>query len=318
MRTSLVIVLAALAARPAFAQSADHDAIALSLFNDGRELAARGEYARACEKYEAANELTHWLGVELNLADCYDHMGRTASAWTMFRKAADHADRDHDDRAGYARTRADALKATLSHVVLVGAPDSVPAMAIGHHVKPVVRIDRIELPGEGLGIALPIDPGSHEIEISAPGYVTRINRFVVGEHADVEVAIPDLAPLPAMPAPTAPAPPSHRKLALWIGGAGVALAGGSLVLGIDAKLGYDAAVHAHCDSQLRCDRAGLAAIDRARLRGDIATIAGGVGLAAIATGVALYVTSRYEPSHAVTVAPIAAPTMVGIAMEGRL
>jgi hypothetical protein len=325
MRTSLIIILAAIAARPAFAQSADHDAIALALFNDGRDLAARGDYARACDKFEGANELTHWLGVELNLADCYEHVGRTASAWTMFRKAADHAERDHDDRAAYARTRAGALEMSLSHVVLVRAPDSVAAMAPGPHVQPVVRIDQVELPGEGLGIALPIDPGEHVIEIAAPGYVTRISRFVAAAHADVEVEIPDLTPLAqaqvervTVRGRAAPATHSHKKLAMWIGGAGVALVGTSLALGIDAKLGYDAAVRAHCDSDLRCDDAGMSAIQRARLRGDAATITGGLGLAAIAAGIVVYTTSRYEPHHSLAVTPIASPTTVGIAVEGRL
>ena len=314
-----MITLAALAARPAFAQPAGHDAIALALFADGRELAARGDYARACDKFDAANELTHWLGVELNLADCYEHVGRTASAWSLFQKAADHAARDHDARVAYARARAGALATKLSHVVLVHAPDSVPTMTIGAHANVVVRVDRVELPGAGLGVALPIDPGDHVIEIAAPGHVTRTLRFAVTAHTDVEVAVPELEPIAPAPAVHATVPArtrSHRHLALWIGGAGVALAGTSLALGIDAKLGYDAAVRDHCDAHLQCDDPGMSAIRGARLRGDVATIAGGVGLAAIAAGIIVYVASPYE--HALAVVPVTSSTTVGLAVEGRL
>ncbi len=307
-----VIALVAVAAQPAFAQSAGHDAIALALFADGRELAARGDWARACDKFEAANQLTHWLGVELNLADCYEHAGRTASAWSLFRKAADHAARDHDARVTYARARADALAPTLSHVVL--------GMATGPHANVVVRVDHVEVPGAGLGVALPIDPGAHVIEIAAPGHVTRTLRIAVTAHADVQVAVPELEPIAPATAPARiPARTrSHRHLALWIGGAGVALAGTSLALGIDAKLGYDAAVRDHCDAALRCDDRGMSAIRGARLHGDAATIAGGVGLAAIAAGIVLYVASPNERAHALDVVPIASPTTVGVAVQGRL
>jgi hypothetical protein len=312
MRTSLlrVIVLVAILARPAFAQSAGHDAIALALFADGRELAARGEYARACEKFEAANQLTHWLGVELNLADCYEHVGRTASAWSLFQKAADHAARDHDSRSDYAHARAAALATELSHVVLRPS-ENLPRM--------VVRIDHVELPGEGLGVALPIDPGVHVLEIAAPGYVTRTSRFTVARHADVEVAVPALEPVvhaTATPLAARPIVRSRRKVALWIGGAGVALAGTSLALGLDAKLTYDAAVRDHCDAQLRCDDRGMSAIRGARLRGDVATVAGAVGLATIAAGIIVYVSSPYE--HTLAVVPITSPTTVGLAVGGRL
>jgi serine/threonine-protein kinase len=326
MRASLlaVVALVAVAARPAFAQSAGHDAIALALFADGRELAAHGDYARACDKFEAANQLTHWLGVELNLADCYEHTGRTASAWSMFRKAADHAARDHDARVAYARARASALVTRLSHVVLVRAPGSVPMMAIGPNANVVVSVDGVEVPGAGFDVALPIDPGAHVIEIQAPGHVKRTLQFAVTAHADVQVAVPELEPIaPAsvhatMPGRVSARTRSHRHLALWIGGAGVALAGTSLALGIDAKLGYDAAVRDHCDAQLRCDDRGMSAIRGARLRGDVATVAGGVGLVAIAAGIVLYVASPDERAHALDVVPVASPTTIGVAVEGRL
>jgi hypothetical protein len=317
MRTSLLLAISvvAIATRPAFAQSAGHDAIALALFADGRELAARGDYALACDKFEAANQLTHWLGVELNLADCYEHVGRTASAWSLFQKAAAHAARDHDARSDYARARAGTLATELSHVVLVRASVNVPGL--------VLRIDGVEIPTTGFGVALPIDPGVHVLEIAAPGYVTRTSRFEVAPHANVEVAVPELAPIAVAPVvrstapvPTAPAARSRRNLGLWIGGAGVALAGTSLALGIDAKLGYDAAVREHCETHLRCDDRGMSAIRSARLRGDIATVAGAVGLATIAAGIIVYVSSPYE--HRLAIAPIASPTTVGVAVEGRL
>ena len=55
-------------------------------------------------KLEAASKLYSGAGVLLNLGDCYEHLGRTASAWNEFGEAASTA-----ERAGRPTDMAEAL-----------------------------------------------------------------------------------------------------------------------------------------------------------------------------------------------------------------
>ena len=70
--------LAMLVARTAYAE--DSVAVAEHLFQEARVLVERGDYAAACPKLEASQKLEPAVGTQFNLADCYEHVGRTASA----------------------------------------------------------------------------------------------------------------------------------------------------------------------------------------------------------------------------------------------
>src|SRR5438552_1440744 len=110
-----VLVVLAPAAQ---AQPAENKALAETLFQDGRTLAGAGKYAEACPKFEASLHADPTaIGTELNLADCYEHIGRFASAWGMFKQAADDAGRIADgDAEKAARDRATPLAPKLSHI----------------------------------------------------------------------------------------------------------------------------------------------------------------------------------------------------------
>jgi hypothetical protein len=317
------ILVAALATNAAAEPAAGDQPIALALFEEGKQLATSGDFTAACPKFEAAARLTHWLGVELNLADCYEHLGRTASAWILFLKAADHADRDHDPRGAYARSRAESLAPSLARLTITTAEPAHADTALE------LRIDRVVVDTNAFGIALPLDPGEHVVEVSAPGRVTFSRRLVLTAGATTTLEIPTLEirtlEAPTLDAPTlasasSPSEPrpgrSHHPFARWLGGAGALLAGTSVVFGIDAKLRYDAATREHCDAHIACDDVGLDAIRSARRRGDIATVTGIAGVAAMAGAVVIYALSPRE--HAVTVTPVSTPTSFGLALEGKL
>src|SRR5262245_22796326 len=57
---------------------------AQALFNEGRALVAAGKYDEACTKFEESERLDSAIGTLFNLADCYEHQGKTASAWSAF------------------------------------------------------------------------------------------------------------------------------------------------------------------------------------------------------------------------------------------
>jgi Tfp pilus assembly protein PilF len=88
-RSALVMPVVLMLASPsAFAQSAGDKATAEALFGDGRRLMAQGNYRDACPKFEASVKLDPGVGAILNLADCYEKNGQTASAWAEFREAS--------------------------------------------------------------------------------------------------------------------------------------------------------------------------------------------------------------------------------------
>src|SRR5690349_20750961 len=57
-------------------------------FMEGRKLAQAGDYAAACPKFEESLRLEVGVGPQFNLADCWEHIGRTASARALFLGAA--------------------------------------------------------------------------------------------------------------------------------------------------------------------------------------------------------------------------------------
>src|SRR5258705_5565961 len=129
------------------------------LFDENRRLAAEGKYDRACPKFEESQRLDPGMGTLFNLADCWEHLGRTASAWVRFREVADAASRTGQaDREKIARARAVALEPKLSRLLIeVKAGSDVEVMKDGASFG-MAR----------WGAPFPIDPGTHTIEARAP------------------------------------------------------------------------------------------------------------------------------------------------------
>jgi len=181
-------------------------AMARVLFSEARKLAAQGSYEQACPKFEESLRNDFGIGTQFNLADCWEHVGRTASAWAAFldvaagARAAGQADREQ-----VARTRAGALEPKLSRMIIqIGAP--TPGLEVKRDGQAV---------GQGAwGTAVPVDPGAHVISAASPGKKPWSNRITVAAGAHVTVAIP---PLDEQPAGTTSAPVSATEAS---GGAG--------------------------------------------------------------------------------------------------
>jgi hypothetical protein len=190
---------AVLATRPANGQAEDQ-AAARSLFEEARRLLKAGQFADACRKLEAASNLYSSVGVLLNLADCYEKVGRSASAWTEFGEAASVAGRgQRPEQVKEAKRRQSALEPKLT-LLSVRVSSNVPGLQI--------KRDETKLASGMWGTAVPVDPGAHEIRAEAPGrepWTTTVTVSTPGETKTVDV--PELRPLPAVAA----APPSRRE-----------------------------------------------------------------------------------------------------------
>lgn len=284
-------LLAAIFLAPAVAraQAVTPDPVAVQLFDDGRKLAAEGRLQEAIAKFDASVHLQRSVGALLNLAECHDKLGHTASAWAAFRGAAAAAKDTHDaEREAIATARAAALEPQLLHFTI----DVPPASNVAG-----LRIERDDEPvptGEW-GTAVPTDPGTHRIVVSAPGrksWTTTIEVTSDGEHESI--------PLLALSAPaTAPAPREDRArwtrqktLAVVAGGIGVAGVGVGSYFGLTAIAKNDSA-NSFCDPvrPSQCNQAGVNEGRDASQAATISTIAFAAGGAFILGAVILFVTS---------------------------
>jgi len=187
------MVMSVVAAR-AHAQFGDSSAIAEQLFNQARDLAKANQWPEACSKFEASLRYDPVLGTRLNLATCYEHIGKLASAWGLYRESIDLAKKAGDvKRRNYAQTQVAALEPRLPKLI-ISAPAKPPAGF-------VVRRDGTSIDAGALGVALYVDPGAHEITASAPGFEAFTQTVTLGEAKAEVLAIPNMKAVP-MPGPS--------------------------------------------------------------------------------------------------------------------
>lgn len=288
-------------------------ATANALFEDGRKLSEVGHFAEACARFAASMALVPRLGVQFNLARCYEHLGRTASAWVAFGEAAALARRMADPREADARELQAKLVSRLSRLVItVSAGFPIEDLTVTRDGVPVLR--------QVYGVAVPVDPGVHTVEATAPGRIPWSTRLIVSTEGDVvAVTIPTLMKThgPAAPPPPKTAlGPRRPTLATWIGvGAAIASIGSGAYFGLSAwSLWQDA--RQGCDRSNVCTEQAYAAAERSRRDGTISTALFATGGAALVTGVVLYLRSpRTDDSH-VKVVPTIARDAVGVAVGG--
>jgi tetratricopeptide (TPR) repeat protein len=172
--------------------SPDVAAAAQALFIDGKRLVAQGRYQEACAKFEQSHRLDPAVGTQINLADCYEKIGRVASAWMAFHAAvvaAQHA--NHADWAEQARQRASLLEDRVPRLTLV--VDDPPA---GLRVS---RGDTV-MPESTFDSPVPVDSGVYDVAAAAPGRQPWATRVTVENAARVVLHIPVLTPTePAAP-----------------------------------------------------------------------------------------------------------------------
>ena len=146
------------------AQSAGNKAAAEAIFEQGKLLMQSGDYQQACLKFEASQKLDEGIGTLLYLADCYEKIGRTASAWAMFKEAASMAGaQGQESRQKLATQRAHTLESGLAKLTIDVARGNETLLGFE------ISNDGVTVPSAQYGAPVPVDPGEHKIEASAPG-----------------------------------------------------------------------------------------------------------------------------------------------------
>jgi hypothetical protein len=311
----------------AFAQSASDQAAAEALFKQARDLMTAGRYADACPKLAESERLDPSAGTMLNLATCYEKNGQIASAWVTFKGAATAAQRANEpDRAKLARSKVTELEPKLATLtVVVGAGADTPDLVVKRDGEAVGRAS--------WGTPIPVDPGAHSIEASAPGKKTWQSQAVVeGPAAKASIEVPPLAtdtaipaPVPPVPAPApAPPPPSpspaspgstQRVLGVVVAAVGLGGVAAGSVFGVLAG-SHKSDAWPHC-SGTQCDATGISDLSDARRAATVSTIGFIAGGALLAGGVVLYlVAPRGSPATGLLVAPGADGSAAGLTLRG--
>jgi hypothetical protein len=293
---------------------ASNRAAAEALFNQGRALAASGKYAEACPKFEASEQLDPGLGTLLNLADCYEKLGKTASAWAEYREAIPLARAAGSKvREDLASERAKALESRLS-LLTIRAPRGADSAGLE------IRRDGIPVLPAELGSPIPVDPGPHTVEASAVGKQKWSSTVELSEAQKLEIDVPALSPsgqpsaAPAGAGKPVDAPPleqtahpssGQRTAALVVGAVGIVGVGVGAVFGLGASSKWSDA-KSHCSAYpYGCDAQALEERSSANSKATLSTVAFIVGGAALTGAAVLWFTadSGKEKNMAVGVGP---------------
>jgi len=290
---SLLLFLLLRAGSAAADTTASQRATAEALFQQATQLMDEKHYAEACEKLAGSQELDPALGTMLYLADCYEHAGKSASAWALFHEAADNAQRaNQPDRQRIALERAQSLEGRLSKLeVRVPAARQVAGLE--------VLINGTPVPRASWNTALPVDPGPTRLEARAPGKKTWTTTLAVATGPSSQaVELQKLAdePRPVSPVATrtdAPHGSSAQRTAGW-----VVTATGVIALAASSYFGYRAyslnkksKAECRADAPNACTPDGVALREDAKTAGALSTIGTVSGGLLVAAGITLVATA---------------------------
>jgi hypothetical protein len=295
-----------LVAPAAFAQEqpqAENVAAARSLGLQGIKLADAGDCKGAIEKLSRAESLYHAPSILGRLGECQVNVGQVVAGTENLNRVvreqlaatAPKAFKDAQERAkGVLNT---ALPKIARLTVRVEPADA----------KPQVTVAGTTIPAALIGVERPTDPGTHEVLVTAPGYLDQKTSVTLAEGGTQDLSIklekdPNAAaatPPPAVVAPppvvtTGPtqppadtAPKKNNTLAyvaLGVGGVGLVVGGVTGFLALGKKSDLKDCVGNSCPSSQKDT------LDSAKSMATISTVGFTVGFVGVGVGVVLLLT----------------------------
>jgi len=271
------------------AEGSSKSTAAEELFRQGRAAVEAGDFATACDRFSASENLEPAPGTLLNVADCETHLGKLVAAKEHFELAASGFGKN-DPRRAFVAGRVAEIDRRLAHLsvhLAPGLPSDAKVMRDGESFDRRT-IDR----------AVPVDPRPSTFVVSAPGFVDRTFSlaFVEGSSNELTLDVGDRVPPPTLFDPSASSSGSGRAtgrtLGFVAGGLGLAGLAAGGVLGIFA-LHEASVVKDHCQiPAYTCDSQGVSAGSSGQTFSLGSTVALAVGAALTVTGVVLIVVNR--------------------------
>ena len=214
-----------LAGSSAWGSDESREKAAQEFFVQAMRLMQAKKYADACEKFARSQELDPGMGTQFRLAECYEKLGRLATAYEQYLSVADSAlELGKKDRETLARKRAEALEPRVARLTIVISPNllEVPGLE-------VIR-DGTVVPKDFWGKPTFIDPGDHVVTIKATGRVPLESKLWAEGAARLVVNITSLEKPPPVTAP----PRSKMPAYIMAAGGGLGVVLGVTFLGVRA------------------------------------------------------------------------------------
>jgi hypothetical protein len=279
---------------------AENVAAARSLGLQGIKMADAGDCKGAIEKLSRAESLYHAPSILGRLGECQVQVGQIVLGTENLNRVvreqlAPNAPKAFKDAQERAKGVLNAALPKIARLTVRVDPTDA---------KPQVLVAGAPIPPALIGVERPTDPGTHEVVISAPGYLEQRTTVTLAEGGTQELAIklekdpnavaeqpaaPPVAPIAPTPPPAPPADGGPKKnntlayVALGVGGAGMVVGGitGFLALGKKSDL--------ECDGN-KCPLSQKDTLDSAETMATVSTVGFAVGFVGIGAGVVLLLT----------------------------
>ncbi len=326
-------VLASAGDASAAPPAADRSAAAEDLFQHAKALFVKHDFAAACPLFLESYRVDPAGGTLQNLALCYEELGKWASAYARFQelRTLSKGDRPRPDRVKLADEHIAKLTPRLSRIAIAMPPEIEGSATL--------TLDGVTFQRPSWSAGILVDPGPHEIIVTAPGkepFHTRVETPKEGAQQQVRVPALRDAPKPE-PAVREPALPvrdegqeeraSLDTTGLVVGavGAGALVAGG--IFGVltfttnasakercssSANRGDDFDAVGHCYTGSNAWKDANAMKDDARTFATVANVLVPVGIVGIGIGAYLVLRSGATRSTAIRLAP----SLAGGRLEG--
>ncbi|MDI1448284.1 hypothetical protein [Polyangium sp. 6x1] len=307
-------------ARPAVAaEPSVPDPAALALFESARELVDNGDWAAGCAKFEASLMVYAAPSTMLNLAKCYEHDGKLATAWSAYKRSLVL----NQETPGAERKSA---LDTIANEGITNIEPKLPRVKITIANAPVglyITRNGQEMPAAMLGSAIPVDPGPQTIAVQAPGFRALRKSFTATEGKTEDIT------LKLEPERGDAAAPGSGRIPAWAwvaAGGGVALGVAAAAFRID-QARVEGRQDALCKGDLERGCPPLSQYDptddNATKKRDFALFVGlgAGGVIALGAAVTGFVLGSRSPSRAATagtvVVPWIGPNVAGAGIGGR-
>lgn len=276
------------------APSAADRETARALLNDGDAAFAGTRYADALRAYREADGIMHVPTTGAEVAKAHEALGQLVEAKEACRLVLAYPHEPSEPKPfATARERCTTLSQSLS--------ERIPSVTIRVSGVVAPATPRMTIDGEPVVVASSevrrrVNPGTHRVVVTAPGYEEAARSFTIAERATDEVEVTmrgstvatdgprpqegGVAPAPTPARDSAPVP-LYAKVALGVGGVG---------LGVGAITGLMALARVNTAKKLcvgnDCDPAAAGDIDAANTLSHVSTV--GFALGVVGAGVGLY------------------------------
>jgi hypothetical protein len=170
-------------AQPALSATETEQA-AQAAFEEGLKLMRLKRYAEACAHLARSQELDPAMGTQFRLAECYEKLGRYASAYDQYVSVAEAARAGKQaQRESVARSRASAIESKVARLTI----DIAPSVAALPGVE--IRRDGLLVDKASWGQPVTVDSGDHVVTVSAPGKQPFERKFWADASAKLVVSV---------------------------------------------------------------------------------------------------------------------------------